>query len=76
MATATDKVEHKFNAATYKTQQKHTTEPAGHPAETYDRTSGPWDLSVAKEKNPTKQAKLTANTVDHTSANLTVTGGL
>ena len=29
---------------------------------TYDKASGPWDLSVAKEKNPTKQAKLTANT--------------
>ena len=60
MPTATDKVEQRFNGADY----KNTTV-------TYDKTSGPWDLSVAKEKNPTKQAKLTANTADHTSANLT-----
>ena len=36
----------------------------------YDKTSGSWDLSVAKGKNQTKQAKLTANTADHTAANL------
>ena len=37
----------------------------------YDKTSGSWDLSVAKGNNQTKQAKLTANTADHTAANLT-----
>ena len=51
MTTATDKVEHRFNGA----DCKNTTV-------SYDKTSGPWDPSVAKEKNPTKQAKLTANT--------------
>ena len=60
MTTATIKVENRFNGADH----KNTTV-------TQDKTSGPWDLSVAKEKNPTKQAKLTANTADHTSANLT-----
>ena len=55
MTTATDKVEHRFNRADYTTV-------------TYDKALA---LGLAKEKTPTKQAELTANTADHTSSNLT-----
>ena len=59
MTTATDKGEQRFNGGDWFTKHESSIR------------QNQRDLSVAKGKNQTKQAKLTANTADHTAANLT-----